>query len=681
MINGGKNNINYTQLNTPLEGVERRKALAFESFHKQGYAPKTISIQDIDQAFKDWAENALEISYDGKLLSTHFLLSIQRLSEFGKMWKINDPEGGLLLNFKTVSRQLDVKHGTQQGLGGYNIPQDNQWWPCGYIPVTENGIESIDVLEMKQPMPVDLTYYLSIFSTKLENVNQFATMVLNRFKSLEDYIRVQGQYMSMELQDISDETKYDVEARRFYSQTCKILVKGYIIQETDFRRRRLQTRTLIAIDTESKNKPCVTIEDDDKCESVDLVVDFQPHSRPYAKFRLDEDLLVRGVQTHNIKSFELRRNNEIFDVYTCPYFHLYVHEKITIKVKRDDESVPAYIKFNAQHSSCVNPPFTTEVDEVWEREKDEAQRRLSCVFPKFTKGDEGQYTATTKPKMPEPLLCPTITKPNSEGKLIIADKRIYVIRLFNTRGSQLSNIRIVNGGINYTNPLVEVSDPTGNGAKIGVEMKCGTIINTILYNPGVNYTNPVITVQDRDGGTGSGAILETYINNEVNSSAFFYNKENYIIWKQDKDLYNRMAIEGIEKYRVEGDDNSDYYELNLALIGTMFTDCEYIKFIPQCKEVDFKWEIFEVIIDETPGSPTEGEEVLKPLYDYRNYYDKMEPGILILERLTVSQNIVEREPEVLPDDQIDVTPENSYTPDCWKVKLKDEFIEKYPNFY
>jgi hypothetical protein len=679
MMNSGKDNINYTPLYTNKIGVNRRKDLARESFYNQGYVPKAISIEDIDRAFNDWVEKSLEITYDGQLLSTHFLLSIQRLSEFGKMWKINDTEGGLLLNFKAISRELDIKHGTQQGIGGYNIPQDNQWWPCGYIPVVENGIESVDVMEMKQPMPIDLTYNLSIFSTKLENINLFATMVLDRFKSLEAYLRVQGQYMSMELQNISDETKNDLEGRRFYSQSYKILAKAYIIQEDDFRRRRLQTRTFIRIDTEKKREPCVKIEDTTECEGVDIQIDFAPNSKPQAKFRLDEDLLVRGTRTHNIRSFELTRNNEHFDVYTCPYFHLYKYEKLTFKIKRMDDSVPAWIRFEAQHSSCVNPPFQTQTDSTWEEERQESIRRLDCVFPKFTHGNEGQYTATTRPHLVVPMICPTILGNDSSGKIIITGKRIYVIRLFNTRGSQLSNIRIIDGGSDYNQPLIEVADPTGKGAKIEAELKCGKIVNTILFNPGVNYTSPVITVQDR-GGTGSGAVLETIVNNEVNTKCFYYDKTDCLIWKEDKDLYDRMALDGIEKYRVDGDENSDYYELNLSLIGTMFTDCEYIKFIPQCRENDFKWELFEVIIDEDPVSPTYGEEVLKLVYDYRNYYDKMQPGILVLERLSVAKDIVEREPLVSPGDEIDVLPENAYRPDCWKIQLLDEFEEKYPIF-
>jgi hypothetical protein len=374
--NAGKNNINYTQLTTPSYGEDRRRKLALESFVGQGYIPKTISIEDIDASFKDWVENALECSYDGKLLSTHFLLSIQRLSEFSKNWKINDPEGGLLLNFKTISRELNPKQGTQQGIGGFNIPQDNKYWPIGYVPVIENGIESYDRIEMKQPMCIDLTYTVSIFSTKLDNINNFVTIVLNRFKSLEDYIRVQGQFMSMELKDISDESKYDLEARRFYSQSYKILVKGYLLRDEDFRRVRLQTRTLISIDTEKKKNPCVIIEEGDNCESIDLTITFAIGSKPITTFRLDENMLVRNVETKNIKWFQLKRDNEEFYVDFCSYFNLYVHERLTVKIKKEDERYEAYIIFKGQHPDCQNLSYKQDND--WINYVGEQKKLSNC---------------------------------------------------------------------------------------------------------------------------------------------------------------------------------------------------------------------------------------------------------------------------------------------------------------
>jgi hypothetical protein len=358
MINGGKNNINYDRLSSQTDGLEWRKKLALEEFYKQGNYPKTVEYKDIDIAFKEWVEE-LEFAYDGKKLPVNFLVSIERLSEFGKQWQFTDPEGGLILNFIAISRENNPKKGTIYDKNE-NVP-GNRWYRIATVPVIENGIESWDEIQMHQPNHVDLTFTLSVFSTKFELLNSFNNLILDAFKAIQCYIRPNGHYMSLTLEDVADESKYDLDNRRFYSQSFKILCRAYIITPNDYRRERLQTRQLISINTENANKPCVIIEDDNDCKCVRLKVEFQRNSKPFAKFRLDEDILVKRVNTHNIKSFTMRRDNEEFDVYTCPWFNLYEHEKITIKIVKDDRNMESMIEFFGSKPGCG---VSTETEDI-----------------------------------------------------------------------------------------------------------------------------------------------------------------------------------------------------------------------------------------------------------------------------------------------------------------------------
>jgi hypothetical protein len=351
-INGGTNNINPTHGDFPHSfGEPWRKKLALEAFLDQAYNPKLMSVEDIDASFKEWVERELKITYDGQLVSTQFLMSIQRLSEFGKNWKITNNEGELILTFKTISRELSPQHGTLQGKT-FNIPGEPMWPVC-YIPVIENGVEGYDVISMKQPIQIDLKYTVSIFSTKMEIVNKFNTMVIDRFKALQAYLRVKDTYyISMTLENISDESKTDLETRRYYAQNYEILVRAYILQESDFKRERLQNRVLVSVDTEAKYKPCATIiEQEECCGVVDLVVNFPIKSKSYAKFRLDEDLYVTSVSTENIRSFSLKRNDEI--VNTCLPFNLYEHERVEIQFKKWDNYMESKIQFHA--TNCCSP--------------------------------------------------------------------------------------------------------------------------------------------------------------------------------------------------------------------------------------------------------------------------------------------------------------------------------------
>jgi CBS domain-containing protein len=338
--NGGKNNINYTQLHTKSIGVERRVDLALEEYFKQGYIPKTIEYRDIDRTFQEWVENKLHIVYNGNKIPVHFLLTIQRLANFGKTWNMQDTEGGLLLNFITVSREITPKKGTIYDKA--SLPP-TEWFLAGQIPVIENGFETVDRVMMKEPTQVDLIYTVSIFSTKLAVVNGFNILVQEQFKGIESYLNVNGHFISSELNDVTDESKYDLDNRRFYSQSYKILVKAYIIREDYFRIERVQTRTLIAVSEFAKERPLVTIEESEsKRNPINLSIVFQKGKRPFSKFKMDSDLLIKEIKSENIISFVLKRDGE--EVITTNPFTLHTDERITINARCIDTAKDALIK-------------------------------------------------------------------------------------------------------------------------------------------------------------------------------------------------------------------------------------------------------------------------------------------------------------------------------------------------
>jgi hypothetical protein len=355
-VNGGKNNINPTRGDFPRShGDTWKKLLTLEAFLDQANNPKLMSLEDIDASFKEWVECNLEITYAGQVIPTQFLLSIQRLSEFGKNWKITNSEGELILSFKTISRELAPKQGTMYDKI-YNIPGEPTWPVC-YIPVIENGIEGYDVISMKQPNQVDLDYTVSIFSTKMDTVNKFNTMVIDRFKSLQAYLRVRDTYyVSMTLESVDDETKTEIEERRYYVQNYKILVRAYILQESDFKRERFQNRVLVSVDTEAKYKPCATIMEDDCCPgAIVLTIDFPPGSRSYAKFRIDENVHIKSVSNDNIRSFTLKRNDETVYNACVGGFDLRENDRIEIHFKKWDNYLPAKIRFSGQIVCCEMP--------------------------------------------------------------------------------------------------------------------------------------------------------------------------------------------------------------------------------------------------------------------------------------------------------------------------------------
>ena len=136
------------KLRNKAKGVERRRNMSKIILEHAPNFPLSVEYKDIDEAFQKWVENDLDVEYDGKKIPTFKLFSNQRINEYAQSWKHLDEVGNLLMNFKTITRENNPKHGENQG-GYYNIPGDRDY-PMFMVPVLqENGQEAYDMYSMK----------------------------------------------------------------------------------------------------------------------------------------------------------------------------------------------------------------------------------------------------------------------------------------------------------------------------------------------------------------------------------------------------------------------------------------------------------------------------------------------------------------------------------------------------
>ena len=229
-----KKYLNSLQLHTQSVGNERRLEMLNDILENGTFIPNTIEYKDIDESFKKWVESLTITSDEGKEYPTMSLFSNQRFSEYSQSWKYVDANKNLLLNFKTITRDNNPKGGTIQG-NLWNIPGDRFYTMKKKRVLDDNGSESLLVLKMKQPVSVDLMYKVSIFTTKYSSINEFNTIINKLFAEHQCYLKVQGHFMPMTLESISDESQYNIDDRQFYSQSFKIRVMGYIITENDYK--------------------------------------------------------------------------------------------------------------------------------------------------------------------------------------------------------------------------------------------------------------------------------------------------------------------------------------------------------------------------------------------------------------------------------------------------------------
>ena len=229
-----KEYLNYLDLNPSEVGNARRIEMLNDIMRDSTFLPKTVEYKDIDEAFRDWVRSLTIVSDEGKEFPTMTLYSNQRFSEYSQSWQYVDENQNILLNFKTVTRENDPEYGNIQS-GLWNIPGNRFYTMKRKKVLDDNGSESYLVLKMKQPVAIDLSYKVSIFTTKYSLINEFNMLMNKNFAARQCYIQPNGHFMPMTLEQIDDESQYNINDRQFYSQTYMIKVMAYIITEGDFR--------------------------------------------------------------------------------------------------------------------------------------------------------------------------------------------------------------------------------------------------------------------------------------------------------------------------------------------------------------------------------------------------------------------------------------------------------------
>ena len=229
-----KRYLNDIELKSTSVGDERRLELLNQIVKDGTFLPKTVEYSDIDADFKRWVEEDLRVSYNGSLFPTMVLYSNQRFTEYSQSWRYTDSNKNLILNFKTITRENNPNYGKIQN-GLWNIPGNRFYTMKSTKVLDDNGSESLLLLKVRQPMAVDLIYKVSIFTTNIQAINDFNVIVNDAFKSRQAYIRPNGHYMPMILENISDKSSYQISDRQFYSQTFQIKVMGYVLREEDMK--------------------------------------------------------------------------------------------------------------------------------------------------------------------------------------------------------------------------------------------------------------------------------------------------------------------------------------------------------------------------------------------------------------------------------------------------------------
>lgn len=326
--------------------------------------PKPVGYEDIDVTFCKWVED-LRLSFNGELLPIFKFYSIQRINEYGQTWEHLDDNNNIMMNFIDITREYNIKKGEQQG-NLYNIPGEHRY-PMFVTPVLQDdGSECYDVYYMKQPYCVDINYKVQVVSDKLKAINQINNVIQGAFKALQAYISPNGYYMSMKLGDVSDNTEFSVEERRFYSQSFSITVRGYIINKEDFSVEHLSTfvnvtqsldgmsdkRRNVRLGVEEWANPCNKPEQGEEFANVGIkfLVGFDKCER-YVEFTSDRDFDLEELFLDNVYDISIFVNEEYITIEDGVSFQ--AKDKVRIEISQEDEFKASLVELRGNNPNEV----------------------------------------------------------------------------------------------------------------------------------------------------------------------------------------------------------------------------------------------------------------------------------------------------------------------------------------
>ena len=243
-----KNMINVYGSKDTYEGEhigKRRQELLDLITKSDSFLPDSILHDDLDKGMLDYIKETFKVVSDGVQIPViEKILTIQRWGEFTANWEFSDADGNVKLPFIAIIRKPDVQFGTNPSIQR-TIPDRHQFH-YATVPTWDGNAMGADIYKIPQPIPCDITYDITIVCNKFRDLNKFNKIVLQHFSSRQAYTQVKGHYIPIVLDTIEDNTPMEtLDGRRFYMQTYKCTMLGFLIDSDEFEVKPAISRAFI----------------------------------------------------------------------------------------------------------------------------------------------------------------------------------------------------------------------------------------------------------------------------------------------------------------------------------------------------------------------------------------------------------------------------------------------------
>jgi hypothetical protein len=238
------------------ELTKRRQELLDKITKSDSFLPDSVLHDDLDKGMLDYVNETFVVESDGiKIPIVNKILTVQRWGEFANNWEFSDKDGNMELPFVAIIRKPEVQLGTNPSVQR-TIPDRHQIYYAS-VPTWNGTSLGADIYTIPQPIPVDISYDVTIVCNKFRDINKFNRKVLQNFASRQDYTTIKGHYIPIVLDKVEDNTPMDtLDGRRFYMQTYSFTMLGYLIDNEEFEVKPAISRlfTMFEFITDNKYK-------------------------------------------------------------------------------------------------------------------------------------------------------------------------------------------------------------------------------------------------------------------------------------------------------------------------------------------------------------------------------------------------------------------------------------------
>ena len=234
-------------------GVARREEM-LEYIKEQGtYLPKSLLHAELDRGMLDFVKEDLKTVVDGKVIpAIDIIITLQNWSLFTETWKFQDLDKNASPPFITTVRQPEVKPGTNPSVK-YNIPDRKEFF-YARVPTCDGTRKGLDIYKIPQPVPVDITYNVKIMCKRMRELNQFNKIVLQKFASRQAYRVINGHYVPIILNNISDESAMEMDKQKYYLQNYEFVMLGFLVDEEEFEVTPGITRSFLMLESQNRTR-------------------------------------------------------------------------------------------------------------------------------------------------------------------------------------------------------------------------------------------------------------------------------------------------------------------------------------------------------------------------------------------------------------------------------------------